>query len=67
MFMMHGHKNLKHQYVDVYVCMWVCFDNCMVVLVICELVFAVICIICIVFLCYFFYVYLFLFVLSVIV
>ena len=56
-----------NQYVDVCVRMWVCFDNCIVVSVICELVFAVICIICIVFLYCFVYVYLFLFVLSVMV
>jgi len=54
-----------YQYVSEYVCMWVCSDNFMVLLVICELVFAVICIICIVFLYCCFYVYLFLFVLSV--
>ena len=44
-----------------------CFDNCVGVLGICVLVFAVFCIVCTVFLYCFIYVYLFLFVLSVLV
>ena len=46
--------------------MWVCFDNCVGVFVICVLVFIVFCIVCTVFLYCFVYVYL-LFVLSVLV
>ena len=46
---------------------WVCFDNCVGVLVICVLVFTVFCIVCTVFLYCFVYVYLFVFVLSVLV
>ena len=42
-----------------------CFDNCVGVLVICELVFPVFCTVCTVFLYCFVYVYLFLFVTSV--
>jgi hypothetical protein len=55
---------------NVWVCVCVCFvtsgcfDNCMGVLVICILVFAVFCIVCTVFLYCFVYVCLFLFVLS---
>jgi hypothetical protein len=43
-----------------------CFDNCVIVLVICVLVFTVLCIVCTVFLDCFVYVY-FIFVLSVLV
>ena len=57
---------------NVWVCVWVglvmcrCFDNCVGVLVICVLVFAMFCIVCTVFFC-FVYVYLLLFVVSVLV
>jgi hypothetical protein len=57
------------QCVDVCVCvgfvMCGCFENCVVVLVICVLVFNVFCIVCTVFLYCFIYVYLFSFVTSV--
>jgi len=46
-------------------CMWVCFDNCVGVLVICVFVFSVFFVVCTVFLYYFVYVYFFLFVSSV--
>ena len=49
------------------VCVYVCFDNYVGVLVICILVFTVFCIVCTVFLYCLIYVYLFLFVLSVLV
>ena len=53
--------------VCVVVCMCGCFDNCLGVLVMRVLVFAVFCIVCTVFYYCFVYVYLFLFVLSVLV